>query len=89
MNKGYVAFIGVLAVLWLITLILDVIMTASIYSSRFQAIANVTSSIGSQFRTPIYVIIGLPEAIGLFFPPLTVKHHLILLLQTQWVHRGP
>ena len=51
MNKGYVAFIGVLAVLWLITLILDVIMTASIYSSRFQAIANVTSSIGSQFRT--------------------------------------
>jgi hypothetical protein len=69
MNKGYVAFIGVLAVLWLITLILDVIMTASIYSSRFQAIANVTSSIGSQFRTPIYVIIGLPEAIGLFFPP--------------------
>ncbi|MGC8562053.1 MAG: CPBP family glutamic-type intramembrane protease [Thermoplasmata archaeon] len=69
MNKGYVAFIGVLAVLWLITMIIDIMMTAAIYPSRFGTIANVTSSVTSQFRTPIYVIIGLPEAIGLFYPP--------------------
>ena len=69
MNKGYTAFIGVLAVLWVVTLVIDVIMTLALYPSRFGAIANITGSVTSNSRVPIYIIIGLPEAIGLFYPP--------------------
>ncbi len=69
MSKGYVAFIGVLAALWVITLVLDVIMTFALYPSRFGAIARVTEGGPIQNRIPIYVIFGLPEAVGLFYPP--------------------
>lgn len=69
MNKGYVTFIGVLAALWVITLIIDVIMTFALYPSRFSAIAQVTEGGPIQNRIPIYVIFGLPEAVGLFYPP--------------------
>ena len=69
MNKGYTAFIGVLAVSWVVTLVIDVIMTLALYPSRFGAIASITGSVTSNSRVPIYIIIGLPEAVGLFYPP--------------------
>ncbi len=69
MNKGYVAFIGVLAALWIITMVVDIVMTLALYPSRFSAIASLTEGPNANPAFPIYVIIGLPEAIGLFYPP--------------------
>lgn len=69
MNKAYVTFIGILAALWIATLSVDIVMTLSLYPSRFGAIANLTEGVALQNRIPIYVIVGLPEAVGLFLPP--------------------
>jgi hypothetical protein len=69
MNKAYVAFIGVLATLWIITIVIDVVITLALYPSRFGAIASLTESKSANPQIPIYVIIGLPEAVGLFLPP--------------------
>ncbi len=69
MNKAYVAFIGVLATLWIITIVIDVVITLALYPSRFGAIASLTESQSANPQIPIYIIIGLPEAVGLFLPP--------------------
>ncbi|MCL4334238.1 MAG: CPBP family intramembrane metalloprotease [Candidatus Thermoplasmatota archaeon] len=69
MNKGYVAFVAVLGILWVVTMIVDIVMTLSIYPSKFGAIASLTEGPTANPAFPIYVIIGLPEAVGLFYPP--------------------
>ncbi|MCL5874597.1 MAG: CPBP family glutamic-type intramembrane protease [Candidatus Thermoplasmatota archaeon] len=69
MNRGYVAFVGVLAALWIITMVVDIVMTLALYPSRFGALASLTEGPSANPAFPIYVIIGLPEAIGLFNPP--------------------
>ncbi len=59
MNKGYVAFVGILAVLWLIMMVIDVAMTIYLYRPDFIPL--------SQISFPLFVIVPVPVLLA-FLP---------------------